>query len=218
AACPLPLQAVTEVHPTLSPLSAGSPPRSWHVYVLCSLLCSPVRSAGVACPYSSSPFLACVHSALPALQSGPICCMSAVSGHPLYCVPVVSGPLLYCVRSLWSSPVLCPQSLVLSCTVSAVSGPLLYCVRRLWSPPVCVRSLWSPPVAVRSLWSPPVRCPQSLVLSCTVSAVSGHLLYCVRSLWSSPVLLYYVCSLWSFSVLCLQSIGSEYIFPLVFRL
>ncbi|CAI9562940.1 unnamed protein product, partial [Staurois parvus] len=28
----------------------------------------------------------------------------------------------------------------------------------------------------------------SLVISCTVSAVSGHLLYCVRSLWSSPVL------------------------------
>ncbi|CAI9575672.1 unnamed protein product, partial [Staurois parvus] len=47
--------------------------------------------------------------------------MSAVSGH-----------LLYCVRSLWSSPVLCPQSLVISCTVSAVSGHLLYCVRSLW--------------------------------------------------------------------------------------
>ncbi|CAI9592928.1 unnamed protein product, partial [Staurois parvus] len=73
--------------------------------------------------------------------------MSAVSGH-----------LLYCVRSLWSSPVLCPQSLVISCTVSAVSGHLLYCVR--------------------SLWSSPVLCPQSLVISCTVSAVSGHLLYC----------------------------------------
>ncbi|CAI9566656.1 unnamed protein product, partial [Staurois parvus] len=66
-----------------------------------------------------------------------------------------------------SSPVLCPQSLVISCTVSAVSGHLLYCVR--------------------SLWSSPVLCPQSLVISCTVSAVSGHLLYCVRSLWSSPV-------------------------------
>ncbi|CAI9540932.1 unnamed protein product, partial [Staurois parvus] len=63
--------------------------------------------------------------------------MSAVSDH-----------LLYCVRSLWSSPVLCPQSLVISCTVSAVSGHLLYCVR------------------------------SSLVISCTVSAVSGHLLYC----------------------------------------
>ncbi|CAI9587711.1 unnamed protein product, partial [Staurois parvus] len=37
----------------------------------------------------------------------------------------VSGHLLYCVRSLWSSPVLCPQSLVISCTVSAVSGHLL---------------------------------------------------------------------------------------------
>ncbi|CAI9600694.1 unnamed protein product, partial [Staurois parvus] len=56
--------------------------------------------------------------------------MSAVSGHPLYCV-----------RSLWSSPVLCPQSLVISCTVSAVSGHLLYCVCSLWSSPVlCV--LW----------------------------------------------------------------------------
>ncbi|CAI9616359.1 unnamed protein product, partial [Staurois parvus] len=63
----------------------------------------------------------------------------------------VSGHLLYCVRSLWSSPVLCPQSLVISCTVSAVSGHLLYCVRSLWSSPVLV------------------------------SAVSGHLLYCVCS-------------------------------------
>ncbi|CAI9597000.1 unnamed protein product, partial [Staurois parvus] len=67
------------------------------------------------------------------------------------------------VRSLWSSPVLCPQSLVISCTVrslwsspvlSAVSGHLLYCVR--------------------SLWSSPVLCPQSLVIPCTVSAVSDH--------------------------------------------
>ncbi|CAI9536707.1 unnamed protein product, partial [Staurois parvus] len=74
--------------------------------------------------------------------------------------------------------VLCPQSLVISCTVPAVSGHLLY----------CVRSLWSSPVLCRSLWSSPVLCPQSLVISCTVSAVSGHLLYCARSLWSSPVL------------------------------
>ncbi|CAI9548749.1 unnamed protein product, partial [Staurois parvus] len=44
--------------------------------------------------------------------------MSAVSGH-----------LLYCVSSLWSSPVVCPQSLVISCTMSAVSGHLLYYVR-----------------------------------------------------------------------------------------
>ncbi|CAI9563536.1 unnamed protein product [Staurois parvus] len=29
---------------------------------------------------------------------------------------------------------------------------------------------------------------QSLVIPCTVPAVSGHLLYCVCSLWSSPVL------------------------------
>ncbi|CAI9538599.1 unnamed protein product, partial [Staurois parvus] len=72
-----------------------------------------------------------------------------------------------CVRSLWSSPVLFPQSLVIPCTMSAVSGHLLYCVR--------------------SLWSSPILCPQSLVISCTVSTVSGHLLYCVLSLLSSPV-------------------------------
>ncbi|CAI9567759.1 unnamed protein product [Staurois parvus] len=53
-----------------------------------------------------------------------------------------------------SSPVLCSQSLVIPCTVSAVSGHPLYCVR--------------------SLWSSPVLCPQSLVISCTMSAVSGH--------------------------------------------
>ncbi|CAI9612111.1 unnamed protein product, partial [Staurois parvus] len=57
----------------------------------------------------------------------------------------VSG-LLYYVRSLWSFPVLCPQSLVIPCTVSAVSGHSLYCVR--------------------SLWSSPVLCPQSLVIPC----------------------------------------------------
>ncbi|CAI9533550.1 unnamed protein product, partial [Staurois parvus] len=73
----------------------------------------------------------------------------------------VSGHPLYCARSLWSSPVLCPQSLVIPCTVSAVSGHPLYCVR--------------------SLWSSPVLSPQSLVISCTVSAVSGHLLYRVCS-------------------------------------
>ncbi|CAI9602843.1 unnamed protein product, partial [Staurois parvus] len=76
------------------------------------------------------------------------CTVSAVSGHPLYCV-----------CSLWSSPVLCPQSLVIPCTVSAVSGHPLYCVRSLWSSPVlCLQSLvisctvlWSSPVPV--LWS-----------------------------------------------------------------
>ncbi|CAI9597903.1 unnamed protein product, partial [Staurois parvus] len=77
--------------------------------------------------------------------------MSAVSGH-----------FLYCVRSLWSSPVLCLQSLVISYTVSAVSGHLLY--------------------YVLSLWSSPVLCPQSLVISCSISAVSGHLLHYVLSL------------------------------------
>ncbi|CAI9620641.1 unnamed protein product, partial [Staurois parvus] len=105
------------------------------------------------------------------------CTMSAVSGHPLYYV-----------CSLWSSPVPCPQFLVIPCTVSAVSGHLLYCVRSLWSSPVlCLQSLVIPVLCPQSLVIP-VLCPQSLVISCTVSAVSGHLLYCVRSLWSSPVL------------------------------
>ncbi|CAI9610411.1 unnamed protein product, partial [Staurois parvus] len=65
-----------------------------------------------------------------------------------------------------------PQSLVISCTVSAVSNHPLYCVRSLWSSPVlCPQSLV-------------ISCtvgPQSLVISCTVSAVSGHVLYYVCS-------------------------------------
>ncbi|CAI9565676.1 unnamed protein product [Staurois parvus] len=79
----------------------------------------------------------------------------------------VSGHLLYYVCSLWSSPVVRPQSLVISCriclqplvissTKSAVSGHLQY--------------------YVRSLWSSQVVHPQSLVISCTMPAVSGHLL------------------------------------------
>ncbi|CAI9576895.1 unnamed protein product, partial [Staurois parvus] len=51
-------------------------------------------------------------------------------------VSTVSGHPRYCVRSLWSSPVLYLQSLVISCTMSAVSGHLLYYVRSLWSSPV----------------------------------------------------------------------------------
>ncbi|CAI9540925.1 unnamed protein product [Staurois parvus] len=43
--------------------------------------------------------------------------MSAVSGH-----------LLYYVRSLWSSPVLCSQSLVIAFSTSTVSGHFLYYV------------------------------------------------------------------------------------------
>ncbi|CAI9537210.1 unnamed protein product, partial [Staurois parvus] len=67
--------------------------------------------------------------------------------------------------------------------MSAVSGHLLHCVRSLWSFPV-------PMSAVSG--HPPVLCPQSLVISCTVSAslvipctvsaVSGHPLYCPQSL------------------------------------
>ncbi|CAI9622614.1 unnamed protein product, partial [Staurois parvus] len=149
----------------------GAPSRSWHVYVLRSLLCSPVRSA--------------------------------VSGRPLYCV-----------RSLWSSPVLCPQSLIIPCAMSASSGHLLYCPlslvisctvsavsgHLLYCPLSLVISCTVSAVSGHLLY-----CPLSLVIPCTVSAVSGHLLYCVRSLWSSPVLclqslvhlLYCVRSLWS---------------------
>ncbi|CAI9591812.1 unnamed protein product [Staurois parvus] len=43
----------------------------------------------------------------------------------------VSDRLLYYVRSLWSSPVLCLQSLTVSCTMSAVSDRLLYYVHSL---------------------------------------------------------------------------------------
>ncbi|CAI9624295.1 unnamed protein product [Staurois parvus] len=77
--------------------------------------------------------------------------MSAVSGH-----------LLYCVRSLWSSPVLCLQSLVISCTVSAVSGHLMYYVCSLWSfSLLCLQSIgseyffsgFSPLKPRRTLWS-----------------------------------------------------------------
>ncbi|CAI9547694.1 unnamed protein product, partial [Staurois parvus] len=79
-----------------------------------------------------------------------------LSPAPASLVSAVFGHLLYYVRSLWPSPVLCPQSLGIPCTVSTVSVHPLYCVR--------------------SLWSSPVLCPQSLVISCSMSAVSGHLL------------------------------------------
>ncbi|CAI9597879.1 unnamed protein product, partial [Staurois parvus] len=104
-----------------------APPRSWHLSIVRSLLCSPVLSAGVACPRNSVrplPSIACLLGPVGTLydvlylQSLVISCtVSAVSGH-----------LLYCVRSLWSSPVLSLQSLVISCTMSAVSGHLLYYV------------------------------------------------------------------------------------------
>ncbi|CAI9571087.1 unnamed protein product, partial [Staurois parvus] len=105
-----------------------------------------------------------IHCTVHSLWSSPV--LSAVSDHLLYC-PQSLVHLLYCVHSLWSisctvsavsgpSPVVCPQSLVISCSMPAVSGHLLYCVR--------------------SLWSSPVVCPQSLVISCSMLAVSGHLL------------------------------------------
>ncbi|CAI9616084.1 unnamed protein product, partial [Staurois parvus] len=84
---------------------------------------------------------------------------SAVSGHPLHCLQSLVIP--YTVCSLWLFPAL-----------SAVSGHL-YCV------PVFLF------LALHLLIYTgifPVLCPQSLVISCNMSAISGHLLYCVRSL------------------------------------
>ncbi|CAI9618597.1 unnamed protein product, partial [Staurois parvus] len=85
--------------------------------------------------------------------------LSAVSGHPLHCLQSLVIPCTVC--SLWSFPEL-----------SAVSGHLLHCVRSL-----CGHLLH----CVRSLWSSPVLSLQSLVISCTKSAVSDHPLYCVCS-------------------------------------
>ncbi|CAI9545471.1 unnamed protein product [Staurois parvus] len=56
--------------------------------------------------------------------------------------------------------------------MSAVSGHLLYCVRSLWSSPVLSAVSGHLLYYVCSLWSSPVLCPQSLVISCTMSAVS----------------------------------------------
>ncbi|CAI9588040.1 unnamed protein product, partial [Staurois parvus] len=81
------------------------------------------------------------------------------------------GASIFSVRSLWSSPVLCLQSLVISCTVSAVSGHLLYCVCSLWSSPVLSAISGHLLYCIHSLWSSPVVCLQSLVISCTMSAV-----------------------------------------------
>ncbi|CAI9596696.1 unnamed protein product, partial [Staurois parvus] len=116
--------------------------------------------------------------------------MSAVSGHLLHCLQslvIISCTTVPC--SLWSSPVLCS---------AAVSGHLLYYVLALSLVISCtgVCSLWSSSVLYYvSLWQffgHPlyyVSLVSLLVISCTVSAVSGpvlsavagHLLYCVRS-------------------------------------
>ncbi|CAI9603818.1 unnamed protein product, partial [Staurois parvus] len=118
----------------------------------CSALLCRTRSSILPVPQSSSVLLPsaifsprrrhlqCDHPAACGFKQGAHCTCARSAAlcewpHSLVC-------------SLWSSPVLCPQSLVISCTVSAVSGHLLYCVR--------------------SLWSSPVLCPQSLVISCTI--------------------------------------------------
>ncbi|CAI9610953.1 unnamed protein product, partial [Staurois parvus] len=175
--------------------------------LLCSRTCSsvlPVPQSVQWCPHC---LLSLAPASLLGLQSLVISCtMSAVSGN--FCtMSAVSGHLLYCVRSLWSSPVLCPQSLVISvlcpqslvisCTVSAVSGHLLYYVRSLWSSPVLC-----PQVSGQF----PVLCPQVSGNFCTMSAVSGHL-RCLCSMSAvSGHPLYYAHSLWSSPVLCPQSL------------
>ncbi|CAI9540311.1 unnamed protein product, partial [Staurois parvus] len=149
-----------------------SPQVSSHLYCPQSLVI-PVLSAvsghpcavrslwsSLCCPQSL--VISCTVSAVP-VKFPP----SAVSDHPLHCLQslvlcTVSLVFSLCyVRSPWSSPVLRPQSLVISCATSAVPGHLL-----------CY---------VRSPWSSPVLRPQSLVISCATSAVSGHLLCYVRS-------------------------------------
>ncbi|CAI9623229.1 unnamed protein product, partial [Staurois parvus] len=115
--------------------------------------------------------------------------MSTVSGHSLYWVRSLWSSL-YCVRSLWSFPVY--PSLCHLCTVSADSGHLLYCVH--------------------SLWSSPVVCLQSLVISCTMSIVSGHL-YCV------PLVIPCTVSAdFGHPLYCVCSPLVQYIFVLVFLL
>ncbi|CAI9570464.1 unnamed protein product, partial [Staurois parvus] len=120
---------------------------------------------------------------------------SIFSVHSLLVLPcTVCNLLVICtVYSLWTSIVLsavsghlmyCPQSLVISRTVCEFLGHLLYCLQSLVIP-CTVCSLWSSPV-LSAVSGHPLYCLQSLVI-CTVSAVSGHP-YCVRSLWSSPVL------------------------------
>ncbi|CAI9557229.1 unnamed protein product, partial [Staurois parvus] len=132
------------------------------------------------------------------------CIMSVVSDHLLLLCPTSLDHLLYYVRSLWSSPVLCPQSLVISCTMSTVSviscimsvvsDHLLYYVRSLWFisctmfaslwafPVLCPSTLWSTPVLCPQSLVIPVLCPQSMVISGTLSTVTGLLLYYVCSL------------------------------------
>ncbi|CAI9598034.1 unnamed protein product, partial [Staurois parvus] len=63
----------------------------------------------------------------------------------------------------------------------------LSCVQSRSSPVLCPQS-WSSPVPCSLPCKVHSLCLQSMVISCTMSAVSGHLLYYVRSLWSSPVL------------------------------
>ncbi|CAI9620217.1 unnamed protein product, partial [Staurois parvus] len=96
---------------------------------------------------------------------------------------------------------MCPQSLAISCTVcslwsspalSAVSGHPMYCLQSLGHPMYCLQSLGHPLYYPQSLVIPCTVC-SLLAIPCSMSAVSGHLLY-------------YVCSLWSSSVLCLQSL------------
>ncbi|CAI9571086.1 unnamed protein product, partial [Staurois parvus] len=83
---------------------------------------SAVSGHALYCPQSLV-----IHCTVHSLWSSPV--LSAVSDHLLYC-PQSLVHLLYCVHSLWSisctvsavsgpSPVVCPQSLVISCSMPA---------------------------------------------------------------------------------------------------
>ncbi|CAI9572533.1 unnamed protein product, partial [Staurois parvus] len=79
---------------------------------------------------------------------------------------------MYCLQSS-GHPLYCPQSLVLSPPVLSAIVPghhPLYCSQSLGHLLYCPQSLGHPLYCLQS-WSSPV-----------LSAVSGHILYCVRSL------------------------------------
>ncbi|CAI9564813.1 unnamed protein product, partial [Staurois parvus] len=84
----------------------------------------------------------------------------------------VSGHLLYYVCSLWSSPVLCPQSLVISCNIFA----LVTLLTLVGIHQFCANLSF----ACYTLCHFNFSAAYIYFSSCTMSAVFGHLLYYVR--------------------------------------
>ncbi|CAI9606520.1 unnamed protein product, partial [Staurois parvus] len=111
----------------------------------------------------------------PPLSLSPSLPPSSLSPPPSLSTPPLSLPpslslSLSPLLSLSTPPPLSPPPLSLSPLL--ISPPLsLYIVHRS-DPTRC---------PAFTVYFAPVVCPHSLVISCTVSAVSGHLLYCVRS-------------------------------------